>query len=44
MGATVVAYWPDISEDQLESQPGFWNDCKAWGSSRGSPRGKACVG
>ena len=31
MGASVSAYWPGISEDQLESQPGFYNDCKAWG-------------
>lgn len=31
MGASVNAYWPGITEDQLESQPGFYNDCKAWG-------------
>ena len=31
MGATVMAYWPGISEQQLESQPGFYNDDKAWG-------------
>ena len=31
MGASVSAYWPGISEDQIESQPGFFNDCKAWG-------------
>lgn len=31
MGASVNAYWPEITEDQLESQPGFYNDCKAWG-------------
>ena len=30
MGASVNAYWPGITEDQLESQPGFYNDCKAW--------------
>ncbi|MGH9768834.1 MAG: hypothetical protein ACREAB_15490 [Blastocatellia bacterium] len=31
MGATVRAVWPGITEEQLESQPGFYNDCKAWG-------------
>jgi hypothetical protein len=31
MGASVNAYWPGITEDQLESQPGFYNDCNAWG-------------
>jgi hypothetical protein len=32
MGASVMAYWPGITEDQLESQPGFYNDDKAWGN------------
>jgi hypothetical protein len=31
MGASIVAYWPGITEEQLESQPGFYNDDKAWG-------------
>jgi hypothetical protein len=31
MGASVNAYWPGITQDQLESQPGFYNDDKAWG-------------
>lgn len=31
MGASVNAYWPGITEEQLESQPGFYNDDKAWG-------------
>jgi hypothetical protein len=31
MGASVIAYWPDITEEQFESQPGFCQDCKAWG-------------
>jgi hypothetical protein len=31
MGASVIAYWPGITEEQLESQPGFYNDDKAWG-------------
>jgi hypothetical protein len=32
MGATVTAYWPGITEEQFEDQPGFWNDDKAWGN------------
>ena len=32
MGATVSAYWPGITEEQFCSQPGFTNDCKAWGN------------
>ena len=32
MGATVVAYWPGITNEQMESMPGFWNDDKAWGN------------
>jgi hypothetical protein len=31
MGASVIVYWPGITEEQIESQPGFYNDCKAWG-------------
>ena len=31
MGASVNAYWPGITEEQIESQPGFYNDDKAWG-------------
>jgi len=31
MGASVSGYWPGITQEQLESQPGFWQDCKAWG-------------
>jgi hypothetical protein len=31
MGASVNAYWPGMTEEQLESQPGFYNDCKPWG-------------
>ena len=31
MGASVIGYWPGITEEQIESQPGFFNDCKAWG-------------
>ena len=32
MGATVIGYWPGITEEQIEGQPGFYNDCKAWGN------------
>ena len=31
MGASVIGYCPDMTEDLEENQPGFWNDCKAWG-------------
>ena len=31
MGASVFAYWPGITPRQLKAQPGFGNDCKAWG-------------
>ena len=31
MGASINAYWSGITEEQLESQPGFDNDDKAWG-------------
>ena len=30
MGATVIAYWPGITKQQLDSQPGFRNDDRAW--------------
>jgi hypothetical protein len=32
MGASVNAYWPGMTEAQLESQPGFRNDDKQWGN------------
>ena len=32
MGASVIAYWPGMTEQQLDSQPGFFNDDKAWGN------------
>ena len=32
MGASVIAYWPGISEQQIDSQPWFFNDDKAWGN------------
>ena len=30
MGASIIAYWAGITEQQLESQPGFYNDDRAW--------------
>ena len=32
MGASVIATWPGITEEQIDSQPGFSNDDKAWGN------------
>lgn len=32
MGASVNAYWPGATEEQLVSGPPFFNDCKAWGN------------
>jgi hypothetical protein len=47
MGASVIAYWPGITEEQIESQPGFSNDCKAWGDwmaeREADPRAKDSV-
>ena len=47
MGASVIAYWPEITEGQIESQPGFYNDCKAWGNwmaeREAGPRAKEAV-
>jgi hypothetical protein len=32
VGASVIAYWPGITEKQIEDQPGFYNDDRAWGN------------
>jgi hypothetical protein len=32
MGASVVAYWPGITDEQFERQPGFTQDDRAWGN------------
>ncbi len=32
MGASVIVYWPGITAEQIDSQPGFSNDDKAWGN------------
>lgn len=31
MGASVNCYWPGISDRHRDGDPGFFNDCKAWG-------------
>src|ERR1051325_11256425 len=43
MGATINAYWPGMTDGQLESQPGFWNDDKAWGNWMAELEGDADV-
>jgi hypothetical protein len=30
LGASVIAYFPGMTEEQLETQPGFYNDDRAW--------------
>jgi hypothetical protein len=30
MGASIFAYWPGITDEQIESQPGFANDDHDW--------------
>jgi hypothetical protein len=32
MGASVYAYWPGITEEQIGAQPGFANDDRNWGN------------
>jgi hypothetical protein len=43
MGATVVAYWPGMTEEQMEAQPGFYNDDPAWGNWMAEREGDAAV-
>ena len=43
MGVTVVAYWPGMTEDQAEAQPGFYNDDRAWGNWMAERDGDAAV-
>ena len=43
MGATVVAYWPGMTEDQAEAQPGFHNDDRAWGNWMAERDGEPAV-
>ncbi len=30
MAATIIAYWPGITDEQIDGQPGFWNDYQAF--------------
>jgi hypothetical protein len=32
MSATVIGYWPGMTDAQVASQPGFFNDCHAFGN------------
>lgn len=43
MGATVVAYWPGMTEEQADGQPGFQNDDRAWGNWMAERDGDAAV-
>ncbi len=43
MGASVIAYWPGITEEQLEAQPGFRNDDRAWGNWMAEREGNLAV-
>jgi|KBSMisStandDraft_5_1062788.scaffolds.fasta_scaffold777058_1 hypothetical protein len=44
MGATVIAYWPGMTEAQFESQPGFYNDDRAWGNWMAELENETAVG
>jgi hypothetical protein len=43
MGASVTAYWPGLTEEQFESQPGFRNDDRAWGNWMAEREGNLAV-
>ena len=43
MGASVLAYWPGMTADQAEAQPGFANDDRAWGNWMAERDGDAAV-
>jgi hypothetical protein len=43
MGASVVAYRPGITERQVATQPGFFNDDRAWGNWIAQPDGDVAV-
>lgn len=43
MGASVIAYWPHITAQQIEAQPGFWNDDRAWGNWMAEREGNAAI-
>jgi hypothetical protein len=43
MGASIIAYWPGITEEQFESQPGFRNDDRAWGNWMAEREGEPAV-
>jgi hypothetical protein len=43
MGASIMAYWPGITAEQFESQPGFRNDDRAWGNWMAEREGEPAV-
>ena len=43
MGASVIAYWPGLTDEQMESMPGFYNDDRAWGNWMAERDGDAQV-
>ena len=43
MGASVIAYWPRLTDEQMESMPGFYNDDRAWGNWMAARDGNAQV-
>jgi hypothetical protein len=43
MGASILAYWPGMTEEQVESQPGFSNDDKAWGNWMAEREGEPAI-
>jgi hypothetical protein len=43
MGASVIAYWPGLTDEQMESMPGFFNDDRAWGNWMAERDGNARV-
>jgi hypothetical protein len=30
MGASIIAYFPGVTDEQIDLQEGFWNDDNAW--------------
>ncbi len=43
MGATVLLMWPGITDEQIDRQPGFFNDCKAFGAWMAEREGDATI-
>src|SRR5207249_7905466 len=43
MRASVIAYWPGLTDEQMEAMPGFGNDGRAWGNWMAERDGDARV-